>query len=190
MDRRYRVHAFTLIEILICVGIIALLLGLTTLAVASAWRRANAARCLSNLHQISVVIADLRANSRNGSDIGVISNRTWHLRCPSDPAPAPDFRDDNKNYTYNSMLPGKAAEIPSPAGTAEVLELQDGVTNLSAGPACLPTPENLRMIVDTTRLGSSANYLFADGHAEPIAWLTIQKTYNATHNFFNPKAGC
>ena len=62
--RPRRAHAFTLIEVLVVVGVIALLLGLLLPSLASSRESARAAACLSNLRQLLI------ANDLYATDFG------------------------------------------------------------------------------------------------------------------------
>jgi prepilin-type N-terminal cleavage/methylation domain-containing protein len=56
MSKRLRPHAFTLIELLAVIGVIAILIALTLPAMRRARESAAKARCLSNLHQVAVYL--------------------------------------------------------------------------------------------------------------------------------------
>ena len=57
-DRRLRkVAGFTLLELLVVIGVIAVLVSLLLPALSQAKRSANSARCKSNLHQMGVALA-------------------------------------------------------------------------------------------------------------------------------------
>jgi len=63
--KRTRYHAFTLIELLVVMGIISLLVGLLMPALGWARRSSRRAACLSNLHQIGLVMTNY-INDNNG----------------------------------------------------------------------------------------------------------------------------
>lgn len=58
-------RAFTLVEVLVVIGIIAVLLGLLLPAMSGAWKRARSVSCLSNLRQIGIAI-QAYANDHRG----------------------------------------------------------------------------------------------------------------------------
>lgn len=64
-----RPKAFTLIELLLVVAVIAVLIGILVPAMASARESARNAKCLANLHTIGQAFADYRGNHRGDAPL-------------------------------------------------------------------------------------------------------------------------
>jgi prepilin-type processing-associated H-X9-DG protein len=48
-------------------------------------------------------------------------------------------------------------------------------------------PSQIEADIDVRRHGKFANYLYCDGHAAPIFWSEIEKTFSIDNNFLNPQ---
>ena len=70
--------SFTLIEMMVCVGIIALLAALTIPGIQSALAAARATKCASNLHQIGVGMAGYIADNGGGFPMPDNDNRVFY----------------------------------------------------------------------------------------------------------------
>ena len=62
MRKRY---GFTLVELLVVIGIIALLISILLPALSKARKAANNAKCLANLHQLTVAYANYLVNNNS-----------------------------------------------------------------------------------------------------------------------------
>ena len=69
---RFGAAAFTLVELLVVIGIIALLIGILLPALSRAREAGQAIKCKSNLHQISVAFESYLADSRGQGYIGQV----------------------------------------------------------------------------------------------------------------------
>jgi prepilin-type N-terminal cleavage/methylation domain-containing protein len=136
---------FTLVEVLVCVAVIVVLASLALVGVSRAWGRANAVKCLSNLHQIGNQISTVQG--RNGLMDGFYSGQVPKLKCPSEPD-----SDAQGSYGPNVLLWGMST-VPNPTRTVIAFETKAG----GSFKTDMSTPDDLQLRVDVTRHGSSAN---------------------------------
>ncbi len=108
---------FTLIELLVVIAIIGILAGFLLPAVTSARKRAQASKCINNLHQILLAIRTYTmdyneyfpATSGTGNaQLDPLYSRylsTYDLaKCPSSTAATPTISWTNGDYAYNVGL--------------------------------------------------------------------------------------
>lgn len=197
---RSRLTGFSLVEILVSIGIISLLMTLLVPAVGRMQDSGRASKCLSNLRQLGVAVAAFAADNEGYTPSGELDSnwiiRTWPYVYP------------DKKYTQFGAVP----ELPTIlAGT--IYECQQakfdknvdhkrsyGFNNYLGDfykPSpdkifALPKPSMAAMIADNKnesalnrstinpRHSNKANVLFADGHVAPTT-LTPAITDNATY---------
>ncbi len=162
-----RAAAFTLIEILVVVAVIAILAGLTLAAVAGARNRARLTNCTANLRQIGQAL-HMYANenddrlppcSRLGPDTAfnlpslrqalagqIDDERLYH--CPADGGEDSLFDAVGTSYEWNTLISGRKID----RATLKVLDLE-------IRPPALADGEDFH-----GRRGR--NYLFTDGRVE------------------------
>jgi prepilin-type processing-associated H-X9-DG protein/prepilin-type N-terminal cleavage/methylation domain-containing protein len=174
MRNMSRKKAFTLIEILVVIGIIALLAAILFPILSRARERARATTCLNDEHQIALAVMQYKQDHERRfpqldgewtTNIGLTNGTNSAIfQCPS------EGQDDSagfSDYFFNTDLMGLSdVRVRYPANTILIGD----------GPAGAPTsnmsPTSLAPWSSTDdyakRHSGGANYAFADGH---VKWL-------------------
>lgn len=188
--------AFTLVELLVVVAIIALLAGLLLPALSRARSQAQATRCLSNLHQLGIGCALYENDNADrfpetahqaASWIGTLAvyGLTNIYRCPLDTNQlrlasfaVNDFLTPNPfgaaqlDFSRLSALPAPSetmhsGETTGDYGSADHFHFADAASGGF-------NPRSFSSQVAVERHRGRANYLFADTHATAIAWSQVR----------------
>lgn len=125
--RRYRAHGFTLVELLVVIGIIVLLLGIMAPTITRAWRAGDRARTAADLQAIAAGLEAYRNDHgdyprvggkpyQNASDLGYNGAR---MLCRALIGPGPGV---GKSATDYPSIPDGAGVRPSNNPTAQETE--------------------------------------------------------------------
>jgi len=194
---RRPVLAFTLVELLFVVAIIALLAALALPAIGGAIKRSNAAKCASNLRQIGVAYRTAIIDN-NGRLFGTFEtnasggNKVWQtsiqervnwpgsyhtnavFRCPSDPRGLSYAAAGNgfRSYGQNIALCGNVAQGMGPMAAiipeqTKTFLVMEVVKGYGAHPSWGGNYN------PTNMHGTNCNVLFVDGHVEALTAATI-----------------
>ena len=192
----YCVLAFTLVELLVVVAIIALLAALALPAIGGAIKRSNAAKCASNLKQIGVAYRTAIIDN-NGRLFGTFEtnatggNKVWQasiqervnwpgsyqtnaiFRCPSDPRGLSYAANNGfRSYGQNIALCGNVAQGVGPMAAiipeqAKTFLVMEVVKGYGAHPSWGGNYN------PTNMHGTNCNVLFVDGHVEALTAAMI-----------------
>jgi len=177
------VQAFTLVELLVVIGVMVILAALLLPTLGKSKERGRSTACLSNLHQTGIALqlyvqdndnrmpvmydavvgtnAAPPTNSQGTMDV-VLSNYLGNARlllCPSDRKDL--FAQTGSSYAWNSLVNGQSAEHL----TVFAMELE---------------PHSIPLVFDKEAFHASigksrgVNYLYADGHIHNL--LVIEGT--------------
>lgn len=202
-----RHHGFTLVEILVTTAIMALLTMIAIAAVGGGLDRAQSTKCLQSMRQVGAAM-QMHAGDNNGqlpssshlratdgsslswtSTLSVYLGTNFLGRCPA----VPDHRS-RITYGWNDLLTEtNGAGIPlarcrSPHNTMVLGELATNQTSehfhFRGASRGVVTPSFFCSMVNVECHGRGANYLFADGHAENLAWSDVQTRLMSTNSSF------
>lgn len=177
-------HAFTLMEMLVVIGIIGLLAGLIVPAVGRSVESARSTACLSNLRQLGIALQSYvddhgdrlpvmhdRRHSTNAAVMAAqtgtvdrvlgpwLGNTSGVLRCPSDRDGI--FARTGSSYSWNSLLNGQPASRPE-------------ILGIAFDPREIPVFFDKEAFHRIRGPGRGVNYLQADGHLRNL--LAVEGT--------------
>lgn len=188
-------RAFTLIELLIVIAIIAILAAMLLPILARAKQKAKASQCLSNLKQIGVGCSLYELDNQDSLPETSHQTASWIGKlalygltnvyiCPLD-----TNHMRNASYAINDFLTpnpfgapqldfSKLTRIPAPSETLHLAEswgnyIGSDHFHFADAQSGGFTPKSFESQVAATIHQGSANYLFADSHVQRLVWPRV-----------------
>ncbi len=205
MIKQNKTHAFTLVEMMVVLGILGILSVAGAVAAKVGTDRANAIRCLSSMRDAGMAM-QLYIGEHNGrmpdtshsrDDDGNSLSWTKTLasylsgdfisRCPASKSPS------EVTYGWNDLLTDvngigiPVTKISKPGTTLVLAEVADSYPSEHfhfSSARTRVTFNQFKTSVAVEIHGNGANYLFADGHAENLSSSEVRNRLNAINTTF------
>jgi len=187
-----RARGFTLVELMVVMAMISVLAAFVFSGARGMMIQTNMTKCMSNMRQMGVAV-QLFAGDHDGSLPGTSHGTAWEESLAAYLGPdfigrCPGVSQHRARMTYGwndclatSGVGMKRGSCRTPRETMAVAEL---ATDQSSehfhfsgvrGGAARLTPNQFKTEVNVQAHGTSANYLFVDGHAENLEWTEVQR---------------
>jgi prepilin-type N-terminal cleavage/methylation domain-containing protein/prepilin-type processing-associated H-X9-DG protein len=159
-------HGFTLVELLVVIGIIALLISILLPALGKARANANRAKCLSNLHQIGLAIEIYTTGTRDGS----LPYGYWNGSEPLDP----------NNYSNTNLAGDWTLLLAHALNSKQPVDYADYSASLQADEMSTLGGRGIFICPDARDVSASSLYESYSAHPRLMPSLTGADNYANT----------